>query len=92
MQLLAELEVKLGHGEGWLSGAGPGFTDVALLPFVRQFRIADEKYFDSEVKQRLPLVYAWLWQFLEWSPFLKVMVKFAPWNPGDDVVLFNPME
>ena len=90
MLLLSELEAKLAHGQGWLGGAGPGFTDVALLPFVRQFRIADEKFFNTELQQRLPCVYDWLVHFLTWDPFLKVMVKFVPWNPDDDVVLFNP--
>ncbi len=80
MHLLTDLETRLSHGQGWLSGADPGFTDVALLPFVRQFRIADEKFFESELKQRIPFVYDWLHQFLCWPPFLHVMVKFAPWN------------
>jgi glutathione S-transferase len=95
MSILRELEEKLlndvGEG-GWMGGTRPCFADIAVLPFVRQFRIADEKYFDVEVFALLPTVHAWLSRFQEWPVFHKVMGKYATWQPGDPIVLFNPLK
>jgi glutathione S-transferase len=70
----------------YLFGGQPSFADYAILPFVRQFRIADEAWFDaapgySALKQ-------WLAAFLE-SPLLEqAMVKYKPWQPGDTPLTF----
>ena len=61
---------------GWLLGDRPCLADWALLPFVRQFRLADPEGFEAE----LPLapLQAWL-QRLESSPALAAVME-PPWG------------
>ena len=83
-QFLAELDRSL-WSTGALSGSGLGFMDFAILPFVRQFRIADPKWFDS---QPWPYLHHWLQEFLGSSAFLRVMLKYPPWQEGAKAVRF----
>ncbi|MCR2747798.1 glutathione S-transferase [Limnobacter parvus] len=65
----------------FLFGSQPSFADYAILPFVRQFRIADEVWFDTV--PGYAALKLWLTAFLQ-SPLLEqAMVKFSPWQPGD---------
>ena len=75
LAILAGLEERL--SAPWLAGVQPGFTDIAILPFVRQFRIADPAWFDQDLAQ--PNVQNWLAAFLQWPGFLAVMQKFPLW-------------
>jgi glutathione S-transferase len=83
-QMLGALEARLAE-HAYLSGGHLGLTDAAILPFVRQFAETDRAWFD---KQPLPLVQAWLAQFLASPLFTAVMVRLAPWQPGDEPTLF----
>ncbi|MFM7311686.1 MAG: DUF952 domain-containing protein [Cyanobium sp.] len=47
---------------GWLLGPRPSLADMGLLPFVRQFRLADPEGFDAE--PGLESLQAWLRRFL----------------------------
>ena len=60
---------------GWLLGDRPCLADWALLPFVRQFRLADPEGFDAE--PGLEPLQAWLARFLEGPELVTVME--APW-------------
>lgn len=60
---------------GWLLGGRPSLADWALLPFVRQFRLADPEGFDAE-PQLAPLQ-AWLARFLA-GPELAAVLE-SPW-------------
>lgn len=60
-----------------LSGERQGFLDIASLPFVRQFRIADPEWFDQ---QDWPQLHTWLQTFLAWDQFSLIMEKFKPWD------------
>ena len=60
---------------GWLLGERPSLADWALLPFVRQFRLADPAGFDAE--PQLVALQAWLGRFLD-SPELAVALD-PPW-------------
>jgi glutathione S-transferase len=84
--MLAEVESAL--SDDWLGGGQPGFTDIAILPFVRQFRIADSAWFDSQME--LPKVQDWLMRFLDWPVFLAVMQKYDLWQPNNQGELFCP--
>jgi glutathione S-transferase len=61
--------------KGWLLGDQPSWLDWAVLPFVRQFRLADPDRFD----QLAALVHLrhWLQRFLEGADLAAVMAP--PW-------------
>jgi glutathione S-transferase len=70
---------------GWLLGGCPSPADWALLPFVRQFRLADPRGFDAEAGLR-PLQ-DWLTRFLAGPELAAVMAPpwagRSPWrSPG----------
>ncbi|HAL84537.1 MAG TPA: hypothetical protein DCP12_02745, partial [Rhodobiaceae bacterium] len=73
---------------GWIGGAQAGFTDIAVLPFVRQYRIADPVWFDAELG--LPNVQKWLMAFLDLPLFLGVMEKYDRWQSGGAGIIFAP--
>ena len=60
---------------GWLLGDRPSLADWALLPFVRQFRLADPAGFDGEAQ--LGSLQAWLARFLEGAELAAVLA--SPW-------------
>ena len=68
-----------------LGGDRLSMTDIAILPFVRQFAETDRGYFDA-----LPLsaLQRWLATFLETPLFGRAMTRFAPWQDGDVPVVF----
>ena len=59
----------------WLMGERPCLADWALLPFVRQFRLADPEGFDQE--PGLQPLQAWLARFLQSRELAAVME--CPW-------------
>jgi glutathione S-transferase len=70
---------------GWLLGDRRSLADIALLPFVRQFRLADPAGFDAEPD--LAPLKTWLQRFLASKALLAVMqppwAHRAPWrSPG----------
>ena len=83
-EFLAEVNRSLG-ANGVLSGSGLGFMDFAILPFIRQFRIADPNWFDS---QSWPYLHRWLQEFLGSAAFSRVMLKYPPWQEGAKAVRF----
>ena len=61
------------------------YADIVLLPFMRQFRIADMEWFDSLPYDNLK---DWLSRFLN-SPLLNsIMKKYDLWKEGDDLIIF----
>tara|TARA_E500000081_G_scaffold89435_1_gene90467 strand:- start:276 stop:881 length:606 start_codon:yes stop_codon:yes gene_type:complete len=61
----------------FLSGESQGFLDIASLPFVRQFRIANPEWFDQ---QDWPQLHNWLQTFLASNQFSLIMEKLKPWD------------
>ena len=84
--VLAELEPHL--EKGWIGGVSPSFSDIAVLPFVRQYRIADPVWFDQQLS--LSNVHKWLMAFLDLPLFLAVMEKYDRWQPGGAGIIFDP--
>ena len=84
--VLAELEPHL--EKGWIGGVRPSFSDIAVLPFVRQYRIADPVWFDQQLS--LSNVHKWLMAFLDLPLFLAVMEKYDPWQPSGAGIIFAP--
>ena len=62
---------------GWLLGERPSLADLALLPFVRQFRLVDPDGFDAE--PGLAPLQAWLQRFLAAAELAAVLAE--PWGP-----------
>ena len=82
---LSDINISLAR-QPFLSGAAIGLMDYASLPFIRQFRIADESWFDE---QEWPFLQAWLQDFLTSEMFSSVMVKYALWQEDASPVLFG---
>ena len=80
---LSELDEILST-QPYLSGDDAGLLDVASLPFIRQFRIADPAWFDA---QAWPHLHPWLQDFLNSDRFAAIMEKYKPWREtgGDGV-------
>ena len=72
---------------GWLNGVKPGFSDFAILPFIRQYRIADITWFDSCTE--IPKVKSWLNEFLNWDGFKNIMEKYPQWQEGQEGIQFG---
>jgi len=68
------------EASGWLVGGRPSLADVALLPFVRQFRLADPEGFERQ--EDLAPLQRWLHRFLEGPELAAVMAgAWAPRQP-----------
>ncbi len=74
MAILRDWSRRLELG-GWLLGGRPSLADWALLPFVRQFRLADPQGFDGE--PALGPLQHWLARFLEGPELAAVLAP--PW-------------
>jgi len=73
---LRVLDARLAE-QPFLSGTTRGFTDAAIMPFVRQFANTDREWFDA---QPLPALHAWLAGWLSSDIFGRVMVKHDLWQ------------
>ncbi len=82
--ILADLDTRLA-ATGHLAGPRVTLTDIAILPFVRQFAQTDRAWFDT---LPLPALHDWLGRYLASPLFAAVMPKFAPWQPGAPTVIF----
>ncbi|MEO1637611.1 MAG: glutathione S-transferase [Pseudomonadota bacterium] len=84
MVFLRDLNARLAENP-FLMGAGRTLADMAILPFVRQFANTDRAWFDA---QGLGPLTRWLDDFLASDRFRAIMVKYPPWHPGQDRVVF----
>ena len=75
-------------GNDWLFGAEARMIDYAVLPFIRQCRIANSDWFDAQ--NQLEDLHRWLQNFLTSDIFNIVMHKYDVWNDEDDPVVFPP--
>ena len=71
---------------GWLVDTSCSLADVALWPFVRQWRIADPEGFDADPS--LQPLRGWLMRFLQDPDFERLMQRADPWHPGGLQPLF----
>lgn len=84
MDFLRELEARLARS-AQLCGARRSMTDAAIFPFVRQFAAVDADFFGD---QPLPRLQRWLAGHVQSDLFATIMVRTAPWAPGDQPLLF----
>ena len=82
--ILAEINTLL-LANNWIRGDHPTLPDISILPFVRQYRIADTEWFDRHLK--LPRVKNWLNDFLNSTLLSQVMLKYKIWEKGDPEII-----
>ena len=87
LETLKIVEDILNSQNSWIFGNYPSFLDIAILPFVRQYRIADITWFDEEMPLRK--THRWLMQFLDWQTFIRSMQKYKIWESQDKPVYFG---
>ena len=83
--ILQNLEERI-NNNNFLYGDQISFVDMAILPIVRQFRIADERWFDNEME--LPKVQKWHDHFMNSELFSVIMKKYHHWIKDSQVVYF----
>ena len=60
--------------------------DISILPFLRQFRIADAKWFDEDMN--IARIHKYLHKFLQSKLLEDVMVNIKEWKEGSDIKIF----
>lgn len=86
MTFIAALDDRLHHGS-FLKGETRTLPDIAIFPFVRQFRIADMDWFDTNAPER---VRHWLNTLMASEVFHAVMKKYPLWNETGEEIDFAP--
>ena len=84
MEMLRALETRL-EQQAHLSGEKRGLTDMAIMPFIRQFAATDREWF---VSQNLPQLHTWLADHTGSPLFQSIMPRLAPWAEGDPEITF----
>ena len=87
LKILFEIEPLLENNSLWLFDNKPSYLDIAILPFVRQYRIADMNWFDNEMP--LNNIKEWLNRFLVWDTFEKIMIKNPLWEDSKTKIYFG---
>lgn len=83
-EFIQKLEAHLADSE-YLHGSERGLTDIAIFPFVRQFRIAGKDWFDAAP---IPNVQRWLTTLTESALFNSVMKKYPLWKEAGEEIQF----
>lgn len=74
---LSQLNQRLQHLPQ-LFGSRAALADIAIAPFVRQFAMTDQRWFDE---QPWPDLRTWLGSFLNSPLFTTIMIKHPRWEP-----------
>ena len=85
LAILADLNGRLA-GTGWLCGEVQTMADAAVMPFVRQFAVVDQSWFDA---QDIASVQSWLTCQINSDLFRQTMQQQAPWRAGDTPILLG---
>jgi glutathione S-transferase len=83
-KILADLDERLAD-QAYLAGDHPGFADIAIFPFVRQFGATDPLWFNRQEAEALQ---RWLATLIAMPLFETIMQRFPKWQAGDLEVLF----
>ena len=84
-KLLVSLEHLISNNV-WFFGDKLNKLDISILPFIRQFKIADIDWFDSQ--KDIPKVKEVLDNFLESKLFIEIKHNYKVWEEGSDSVYF----
>ena len=83
--ILVEINTML-ESKNYIGGNNISLLDISILPFVRQFRIADKEWFDDNLG--LENVNNWLNTFLNSDLLASIMTKYKVWEKDDPITLF----
>ena len=84
-EILVQINTML-EGKNYMGGKNISLLDISILPFVRQFRIADMKWFDNNLG--LDNVNKWLNIFLNSDLLASIMKRYKVWEIDDPVTFF----
>ena len=85
LQILKELD-KFFVGPTWFFGDNINKLDISILPFIRQFRLANSEWFDAQ--EDIKNIKYWLNIFLESDLLKNIMTSYKPWKELDDPLYF----
>lgn len=86
LKILNKIEINMNPSSKWFFSDDINKIDISILPFVRQFRLADEFWFDET--NELARTKQWLDSFLKSSLFRNIMIKKENWVDGDKPIYF----
>ena len=84
-KILLEIEDIISDEE-WFFGKKINKLDISILPFIRQFRIADTDWFDNH--KRLKKVKNYLHNFLASKILKDVMINYDVWKEESEISYF----
>lgn len=84
-KILIEIEDIISDEE-WFFGKKINKLDISILPFIRQFRIADADWFDNH--KRLKKVKNYLHNFLASKILKDVMINYDVWKEESEISYF----
>ncbi len=82
LDILIDLEKVIFDGN-WFFGNELNKLDISILPFLRQFRIADPHWFDS-LKQ-IPKIQKLLYNFLDSNLLNQIMFSYEVWGASSEI-------
>ena len=85
LDILINLENVISN-KGWILGSKINKLDISILPFIRQFRIADIEWFDKQNK--IKGIQKILFNFLDSNLFKEVMYKYDVWEENAEPQFF----
>ena len=85
LDILINLENVISNKE-WILGSKINKLDISILPFIRQFRIADIDWFDKQNK--IKGIQKILFNFLDSNLFKEVMYKYDIWEENAEPQFF----
>ncbi len=83
-KILSGLDARL-TDQAYFAGDSPGFADIAIFPFVRQFAATNPIWFNE---QSAVALHRWLGALTASSLFETIMQRFPKWQAGDPATLF----
>jgi len=85
LKILNNLESLISNSE-WCFGDQLNKLDISILPFIRQFRIANSSWFDSQ--NEITKVKKLLNNFLDSKLFEEIMHTYEIWEEGSETAFF----
>tara|TARA_B100000941_G_C28349700_1_gene471168 strand:- start:209 stop:814 length:606 start_codon:yes stop_codon:yes gene_type:complete len=85
LEMLVNLE-KIVHDSNWIFGEDISKLDISIFPFIRQFRIANQEWFDSQ--EDINKIKKMLMSFLESELFKDIMHVYDVWQVNSEPVYF----